>query len=58
MSAARFKQVDLTRALKGAQKAGMQVGRIEIDPSGRIVIVSDASAPVGGANEWDEVLHR
>jgi hypothetical protein len=55
--AARFKQVDVTRALKGAQAAGFSVGRIEIDRHGNIVILSERSAPPPvGANEWDEVL--
>lgn len=55
--AARFKQVDVTRALKGAQAAGFRVGRIEIDRHGNIVILSEhAAPPPAGANEWDEVL--
>jgi len=54
--AARFKQVDLTRAVRGAQAAGMRIGRIEIDPNGKIVILSERTAPARGPNEWDEVL--
>jgi integrase len=41
---ARFRQVDVTRALKGAEAAGFRIGRIEIDRDGKIVILSD-SAP-------------
>jgi hypothetical protein len=55
-AAARFKQSDLTRAYKALSGAGMRVGRVEIDPNGKIVILSDAVAPAGKANSWDDVL--
>jgi hypothetical protein len=35
-----FKQGDLTRAVKGAVKAGLSVQRVEIDPTGKIVLVT------------------
>ncbi|MBI0475019.1 hypothetical protein D9601_06550 [Sphingomonas sp. MA1305] len=53
---ARFRQEDVTRALKGAVAAGMRVGRIEIDPNGRIVILSETAAPTADRNSWDDVL--
>lgn len=57
--ASRFKQSDLTRAVKGVEAAGMRVGRVEIDANGNIVILSEASAPkVGRVNSWDEELGR
>jgi hypothetical protein len=34
-----FKQSDLTRAIKAAKAAGIEVTRIEIDPEGKIVVV-------------------
>ena len=34
----KFRQHDLTRALKGAIAAGVQITRVEIDPSGKIMI--------------------
>lgn len=34
-----FTQAKVTRAIRGAQAAGMTVGRVEIEPDGRIVIV-------------------
>jgi hypothetical protein len=37
---ATFKQTDLTRALKAARAAGVQVSRFEIDASGKIVVVA------------------
>lgn len=53
---ATVKQIDVTRAVKGAVAAGLAVARIEIDQrAGRIVIYSngtEGSAP----NPWDEVI--
>jgi hypothetical protein len=34
-----FREADLTRALRAARKAGVQVTRCEIDRDGRIVLV-------------------
>lgn len=55
-TAARFKQVDVTRAVKGAVAAGLRVGRVEIDPNGKIVILSESVAPIRGPNPWDQDL--
>ena len=41
---ARFKQSDVTRALRGAAAAGVQV-RIEIDPRGTMHLVPIGNAP-------------
>ena len=35
-----FRQADLTKALKGAAAAGIDVGRVEIDKAGKIVVVA------------------
>jgi len=40
-SPVRFRQADVARALKGAARGGMTVKRFEIDPNGKIVIISD-----------------
>ena len=41
-----FKQTDLTRALRAARAAGVNVQRFEIDKDGKIVIVTgNAAAP-------------
>jgi hypothetical protein len=54
-----FKQQDITKAIKGATKAGVNIGRIEIAKDGRIVIITAAEAAVqigaGEDNEWDQV---
>lgn len=51
-----FKQSDVTRAVKGVEKAGMRVGRVEITPNGKIVIQSQGDADTRTRNEWDDVL--
>jgi hypothetical protein len=59
-SRARFSQADVTRAYRGAAKAGMSVQRIEICPAtGRIVVVAGPHLSADFSdqpNEWDEVL--
>jgi hypothetical protein len=53
-----FKQGDVTKALKGAAAAGMDVNRVEIDRDGKIVVIGGAreqAAPPQSANEWDSV---
>jgi hypothetical protein len=56
--AAAFKQSDITRALKGAQAAGMAVDRVEIGNDGRIVLSTGlaASPEASNDNPWDKVL--
>jgi hypothetical protein len=52
-----FRQLDVTRAIKAAKAAGVDIGRIEIANDGRIVIITAAKAAVqaeaGEDNEWD-----
>jgi hypothetical protein len=53
-----FKEVDLTRALKAAKKAGAHVARAEVARDGKIVLVlkRDEEAPsISERNEWDEI---
>ena len=49
-----FRQLDITRALKGAEKAGFSVGRAEIGPDGKIVLVAKGAAivPENDLDKW------
>jgi hypothetical protein len=52
-----FKQADVTRAVKAVVAAGVDIARVEIDKSGKIVIVTNRSPSeslaVEESNEWD-----
>jgi hypothetical protein len=53
-----FKQHDVTRALRAAKAAGLEIGSFEIDPaSGKIVIRPGAPAPAVG-NDLDQWLRE
>jgi len=51
---ARFRQSDVTRAVRAAKKAGVEVRSIEIMPDGRISIV--AGPPVAPEDDLDAEL--
>ena len=51
-----FRQGDVTRAIKGAVKAGFKVGRFEIEQGKIIVFAGDPETKVEpDRNEWDEI---
>jgi hypothetical protein len=53
-----FRQGDVTKALKGAQNAGLEVQRVEIETGGKIVVFAGRpdQGPGGRlANDWDDV---
>jgi hypothetical protein len=47
----------MTRAIRAARAAGVEIARIEIDPNGRIVIIAgNCEQPEQReVNEWDRV---
>ena len=55
--ALKFRQSEVSRAIKAAQEAGLNVGRLEIEPDGKIVIITGAAlhSPDEDKNEWDSV---
>jgi hypothetical protein len=54
-----FRQQDVTRAVKAVTAAGVGIARVEIDKSGKIVIITaDATGrpcETKEANEWDRI---
>jgi hypothetical protein len=52
-----FRQQDVTRAVKAVTAAGVHIARIEIDKTGKIVIITagptDKPGETTEANEWD-----
>ena len=54
-----FRQQDVTRAVKAVSEAGVHIARIEIDKTGKIVIITantpDQPGKMTEANEWDHV---
>lgn len=55
---ATFRKSDLERAIIAATAGGLVVGRVEIEPGGKIILVA-ANDNVSGAvqegrNEWDD----
>jgi hypothetical protein len=58
--ASAFLQTDITRAGRGALKAGLSVRRVEIDVTGKIVVICSDDVPEqpeSGAG-WEARLRR
>lgn len=53
---ANFTQADVSRAIKATVAAGLSVGRIEIDQTGRIVIIPDTAGLASSPNPCDRLL--
>jgi hypothetical protein len=54
-----FKQGNVTKALKAAEKAGLKVRRAEVRTDGSIVLDFNSQSPdiaAAEVNEWDSVL--
>jgi hypothetical protein len=48
-----FRQNDVTKACKGAIRAGLEIQRVEIDRAGKIVVFAGKPANTKPANERD-----
>jgi hypothetical protein len=55
--AQKFKQGDVTKAVKAVVKAGVPVGRVEIENGKIVVIAGNKPEEIpANENEWDSVL--
>jgi hypothetical protein len=55
-----FKESDLVRALRAAQKAGRKVTRVELEKDGKVALVfktGTEDAHSSEVNEWDEAIY-
>lgn len=53
---APFKQVDVTRAIKGAENANMEVAAAYIKPDGTIIVIAKGEEVLGSAANIDRML--
>jgi hypothetical protein len=58
----KFKHRDVTRIVKAARAAGVNVDQVTVDPRSGVITVGPArlpaNSPVANPNEWDEALTR
>lgn len=52
---AAFRQSDVSRAFRGARKAGIDVARVEIRPDGRITIIPGKPVETAPATTEDDL---
>ena len=60
-SPSKFRQCDLSRAIKAARAAGVEIGRVEVDADGKIVLVignSQQGGPVRTGSALDEWIAK
>jgi hypothetical protein len=51
-----LRQGDVTKAIKGAVKAGLSVKRFEVDKNGKIIVFTGEVLPSAATgNEWDNI---
>jgi hypothetical protein len=53
-AAATFRQHDITRALRAVTAAGMKAARVEIDPTGKIVVQLGGGERIDPSNALDK----
>ena len=50
-----FKQLDLTRAIKAARAAGLEIARLRVNRDGDIIVeIGKPREPTAEKNEWDD----
>jgi hypothetical protein len=54
-----FRETDVKRAVRAVRAAGVEIGRVEVDKDGTIIVVPGKFGGGGNgeaSNSWDEVL--
>lgn len=51
----RFTQSDLKRAAAGIVSAGLDIAKIEIDPTGKITIIPGTPKRAAESSEWQDL---
>jgi hypothetical protein len=51
-----FRQIDIERAIKAAKAAGIVDYRVELEPSGKLVLVAGAAAGISDRNSFDGLM--
>lgn len=53
----RFREKDVARAIRGAQKAKISIAAVRIEPDGAILVIPGTPEPVAASapNPWDDV---
>jgi hypothetical protein len=51
-----FRGTDLRRAVKSVKEAGLEIARVEIAPTGSIIIHAGKPEEEDSGNPWDKVL--
>jgi len=49
-----FTVAALRRAVKGVKEAGIEVSRVEIEPNGKIVVITESDAATRGESDLDK----
>lgn len=51
-----FRQIDVERMIKAAKAAGASDVRVEIEPTGKLVLVTGAAARAQNGNSFDGLM--
>jgi hypothetical protein len=53
-----FRQADVTRAIRAAVAAGVEVERVEVDKNGRIIVIAKGAGQAVSINPWDRAIEE
>jgi hypothetical protein len=53
-----FKISNVRRAIAGAEKAGIEIGRIEVKTDGTVAIIPQGKEKPAAGNDWDQAIDQ